>query len=321
KNDLVTRLSKYLNGPEDDLARKYIQMVKSDKEVDEPIEYPKLTIPLKNLTLNNFHIILNNLRNIGLFYPVSKHHETEIDCHPLIREHFADKLKAKYPALYQEANLALYEYYKAMPEKLYGKYLPTTLEEMEPLFMAVTYGCKAGKHQETLDDVYWERIDRKNDFYSTTQLGAFGSDLACLSNFFENLWEKPVENMNESDKATVLSWVGFRLRALGRLIESVEPMMASLKLSIINKNWKSSGINASNISQFYLISGNVGNAVKYGQQSVEYADKSEDNFEKESNRTYYATALHQAGEFSLSNNLFVEAELMQQKSRPEFQYL
>src|SRR6185436_7827431 len=88
-----------------------------------------------------------------------------------------------------------------------------------------------------------------------------------------------------------------------------------------NKNWKSSGINASNISQFYLISGNVGNAVKYGQQSVEYADKSEDNFEKESNRTYYATALHQAGEFSLSNNLFVEAELMQQKSRPEFQYL
>src|SRR6185436_4078369 len=288
KNDLVTRLSKYLNGPEDDLARKYIQMVKSDKEVDEPIEYPKLTIPLKNLTLNNFHIILNNLRNIGLFYPVSKHHETEIDCHPLIREHFADKLKAKYPALYQEANLALYEYYKAMPEKLYGKYLPTTLEEMEPLFMAVTYGCKAGKHQETLDDVYWERIDRKNDFYSTTQLGAFGSDLACLSNFFENLWEKPVENMNESDKATVLSWVGFRLRALGRLIESVEPMMASLKLSIINKNWKSSGINASNISQFYLISGNVGNAVKYGQQSVEYADKSEDNFEKESNRTYYA---------------------------------
>ncbi|HKR04442.1 MAG TPA: ATP-binding protein, partial [Bacteroidia bacterium] len=313
KNDLVTRLSEYLNGPDDDLARKYIQMVKSDKGVDEPIEYPKLTTPLKHLTLNNFHITLNNLRNVGLFYPASKHNETEIDSHPLIREHFADKLNAEYPELYRQANLTFYEYYKALPEKLYGKYLPDTLEEMEPLFMAVTHGCKAGIHQEVFYSVYWERIDRKNKFYSTNQLGAFGSDLACLSNFFENLWGKPVENITKSEKAMVLSWAGFRLHALGRLIEASEPMKASLQICIKQDEWKKAAANASNISQIYLTAGEVHNAVKYGQQAVEYADKSEDDFQKESKRCTYADALHQAGDYKQAASLFAEAETMQKK--------
>jgi len=59
------------------------------------------------------------------------------DVHPLVREYFGEKFRQLYLEEWRLAHNALYEYFKGLPEKLYGKYLPDTLEEMEPLFLAV----------------------------------------------------------------------------------------------------------------------------------------------------------------------------------------
>ncbi|MCP4691102.1 MAG: hypothetical protein GY859_23840, partial [Desulfobacterales bacterium] len=109
--------------------------------------------PLKNLSSSQWKFALENLRSLRLISERDESHsensEAPLDCHPLVREHFGQKLRDRHPKAWKEAHGRLYEYYKGLPEKE----LPDTLEEMEPLFAAVAHGCQAGRHQEALYDV------------------------------------------------------------------------------------------------------------------------------------------------------------------------
>ncbi len=260
---------------------------------------------------------INTLRGENLLADASKHRPDTLDCHPLIREHFGDMLQHQYPDIWQQAHGRLYTYYKQLPEKQ----LPDTLVEMEPLFAAVKHGCLSGQHQAAMDEVYYPRIKRKGEHYSTKKLGAFGADLSCLSHFFQRLWDKPAVNLTDDDKAVILSWAGFRLRAVGRLAEAAEPMKAGLEMLIEDKVWKSAAAAASNLSELYLTLGEVALALQYGEQSVSFADRSEDDFEMESDRTTHADALHQRGQHQAAEQLFSQAEAMQQKRQADFPYL
>jgi tetratricopeptide (TPR) repeat protein len=272
-----------------------------------------LTSELKDISKADWKFAIENLKNLGFL----QKEEKRLDCHPLIREYFGEKLQKENKKAWIKAHTVLYKYYKALPKKKQ----PDTIEEMEPLFAAVSHGCFAGKHEEALYDVYWERIRRGNDAYSVKKLGAFGADLACLSNFFESLWDIPASNLSENWKASFLNWAGFGLRALCRLHEAVQPMKAALELLIKAKNWKGAAINANNNSELLLVLGNVKEALKYAKNSVKFADKSGDDFEMESNRTTLADAFHHAGNIKEAEKLFIEAENMQKKRYPKYDYL
>ena len=141
--------------------------------------------------------------------PESEHRPDTLDAHPLVREHFGQQLREQHPDAWREGNNRLYEHYKmAAPE------LPDTLEEMAPLFAAVAYGCAAGRHQETLGEVYWRRILRGNEHFSWKMLGSFGAGLAALTSFFAATWRHPVEGLTEQATAFVLVQAGLYLRAL-----------------------------------------------------------------------------------------------------------
>ena len=252
-------------------------------------------------------LAINRLRSENLLAEESTHNPGTLDCHPLIREHFADKLETDNPTAWQAANGRLYAYYKNLPEKE----LPDTLAEMEPLFAAIRHGCLAGLHQEVMDNVYYKKVYREGDFYIVNQLGAFGADLSCLAHFFASLWDKPAANLTADDQAVVLSWAGFALRATGRLFEATEPMKAGLAMRVKDKLWKNAAIAASNLSQLYLTLGEVALAEDYGEQSVIFADRSEEDNHMESKRTTHADALHQAGKSEFAEQRFIEAETRQ----------
>jgi hypothetical protein len=65
------------------------------------------------------------LREKKLIAQKSKHEPDSLDCHPLIREHFSDKLRKDNPDAWKEAHSRLYEYYK-----IQAKERPDTIEEM-----------------------------------------------------------------------------------------------------------------------------------------------------------------------------------------------
>jgi len=218
----------------------------------------------------------------------SSHYWQGLDCHPLIREHFAEQLQHFNPKGYQAAHQRLYEYFKTVPEKQQ----PDTVQEMEPLFMAVAHGCKAGLHQQTIDEVYWPRILRKGDNYLVNKLGAFGADLACVAHFFQQTWDVLAEEVDDAVKPLVLNWAAYRLRGLGRLQEAVQPFEAVLNLVVKNKQYEHAAKSASNLSQLSLSIGQVDEAVEAGKQAVHYADLSEDENWQFVFRTTLADALY-----------------------------
>jgi tetratricopeptide (TPR) repeat protein len=239
-----------------------------------------------------------------------------LDAHPMVREHFGQQLQDEYPEAWRQGNNRLYEYFKgAAPE------YPDTLAEMAPLFAAVAHGCAAGRHQEALEEVYWGRISRRNDFYSTTKLGAFGADLAALSGFFDPSWRRPVAGLSENHQGYVSNVAGFCLRALGRLAEAAQPLQASLETATARNNLQNAAIAVSNLSELYLTLGDIAAAVETAQQSVELADRSGDAFTRMANRTVLADALHQAGRLEEAAAAFAAAEAMQKKRQPAYPLL
>ena len=271
-----------------------------------------LTSNLQKLPFDKRQFTLKRLRELRLLAEKDKDRPDTLDCHPLVREHFGEKFRQQNPAAWQEAHSRLYEYYKNLP----AKQLPDTLEEMEPLFAAVAHGCQAGRHQEALVDVFFERIYRRNEKYSVHKLGAFGADLSALSNFFEVLWSQPASGLIDDAKAAILNWAGFALRALGRLREAAQPMQASLNFDIENKRWQFAAIAAGNLSELYLTLGEVSQAVASARQSVDFADRSGDGFQKWSKRKDFGNALFQSGKLSEAEIVFREAEAMLKEDDP-----
>jgi len=158
--------------------------------------------------------------------------------------------------------------------------------------MAVAHGCKAGLHQQAIDEVYWPRILREGKNYLVKKLGAFGADLACVAHFFQQTWDVPAQGLNEAFKAGVLNWAGSRLRGLGRLQEAVQPFEAGFHLSKLSDDYRGAASDASNLSELLLSLGQVDKAVEAGEQAVYYADLSEDENLQFAFRTTLADALY-----------------------------
>ncbi len=275
-----------------------------------------LTDKIQDLSSADWEYAVSNLRDLRLLAAADEGSPDTLDCHPLLREHFGEQLHTSNPKAWREAHSQLYEYYKT-----HAKELPDTLEEMTPLFAAVAHGCQAGRHQDAFW-VYYGQIQRGGDVnYCCAQLGAVGADLAALSGFFDPPWRKPVTNLREDMQAGVLGFSGFRLRALGRLAEAVQPTQACLEAFLAQENWQQAARAASNLSELYLTLGDLAQALNYAQQSVELADRSGNATERISDRTTLADALHQAGRVSEAEGAFREAEEMQKKIEPRFSIL
>jgi tetratricopeptide (TPR) repeat protein len=276
---------------------------------------PGLTESLftKALSQEDWQTAVTTLRDHGLLLAADAREPETLDAHPLVRACLASELESLRPSAWQEGNRRLYEHLRqAAPD------VPDTLEAMLPLYAAVVHGCRAGLQQEAMDEIYRRRILRGEEFYSTTRLGAFGSELTALAGFFDHPWSQPSANLTAADQAFVLTEAAFVLRALGRLTEAVEPMQASLEAGITQKDWRSAAIRANNLTELILTLGDVPRALVLGEQSVELADRSGDAARKMISRTTRADILHQRGRWEESAATFCDAEALQEAWEPQY---
>ncbi len=280
----------------------------------EPID--SLTERLHTLSDEDWVEALDTLHGLRLIAAADAA-DALLDCHPLVREYFGERLSAERPDTWKAAHDRLYEYYKALQDKD----LPDTVEEMAPLFQALTHACHAGRHQEALEEIYRRRIQRGSEFYSTKKLGVFGADLSALAGFFEPPWKRPVDALTEAAQAFVLNSAAFRLRALGHLAEAVEPMKAGLEAHVALKDWKNAAQVAENLSELLLTLGRVAQAVDYAEQSVRYADDSGEWKHRVAQRTAFGDALHQAGRLAEATGAFRDAEAMLDEMQPKHSLL
>lgn len=302
----------------------------SEAEVDALLDDPAidgLTDGLIGLTESKRLLALKRLREAGLLLPKDDNAPGILDAHPLVREHFGERLRTENEDAWKAGHGRLFDYLTGQGCK---KRHPDTLEEMAPLYAAIPHGCKAGRQQDALDDVFFRRIRRGDEGYSMHKLGAVGSDLAALANFFDEPWSGPAAVFDQNNHGWLLNNAAFCLRASGRLGEAIAATQASLEathsLALTAKenheyHWRQAAIAASSLSQLLLESGHTGEAVASAEQSVEHADRSGDAFLRIACRAELADALHQSGRTDDARRLFEAAEDMQKERQREFSLL
>ncbi|MEM6456226.1 MAG: hypothetical protein AAF772_14110, partial [Acidobacteriota bacterium] len=269
-----------------------------------------LTEVLVDLPESRWKRALTRLRRVGLLLGGA---DGELDAHPLVRTHAAARLEETMPEAWRAGHLRLYGHLTSSTE-----HQPDTAEGLLPLYQAVVHGCRAGRVQEACDDVYWKRINRGSEFYSTNKLGLFGSDLTAVTAFFEKPFTRPHGSLTAADQAFLLNQAGFHLRALGRLDESEAPMRVTLEINEENEKWNNAAVVAGNLSELNVTLGALDQALADAERSVELADRSGDAFMRMANHTKLADAHHQRGEVAAALALFEEAEAMQAEWQPSY---
>ncbi len=144
----------------------------------EPV-VPGLTDALVGVDGRAWKKAVAKLGRVGLLE--EQEQDKGLDAHPLVREHFGEQLKEEQPEAWREGHRRLYEHLKNK-----ARPLPDTIEEMAPLYAAVVHGCRAGENQAVFDEIYNARIERGQERFNEERLGAFSSELAFLSAFFES---------------------------------------------------------------------------------------------------------------------------------------
>jgi tetratricopeptide (TPR) repeat protein len=243
-----------------------------------------------------------------------------LDAHPLVREHFGEQLRREQPEAWREGHGRLYEHLRDTAKKL-----PDTIEEMAPLYAAVVHGCRAGKNQEAFVEVYTARIQRRDEHFfnhfNKDKLGAFSSDVAVLSAFFDPPWAQLAPGLSEPTQAEVLGIAGFALGVFGRLSEAARLLQISLERYDAQGDWTNASLVAFNITQNCQASGELGTALLQGRKSVELADKSASALWCVLTRATLAAALHATGLREQARTLFEEAERMQKERSPAYPLL
>jgi tetratricopeptide (TPR) repeat protein len=288
---------------------------------DKPI-IDDLTTMLVNLDDVAWRAAVTRLREVRLLDPEDPSAPDALDAHPLVREWFGNRLKRVNEIAWKAAHSRLYEHLRDTTRE--GK--APTLEDLAPLYQSIVHGCSAGRHQEVIGELYIDRICRRRsdhsvEFYSTTKLGAFGSDLSAVSWFFEKPFETPIGTLSAEKQSWVLSGAAYCLNALGRFADAIPALRSSLERDVEAENWGNASIDASNLSEAELRAGEVASAVQTAKQSVEYADRSGDEFEMMAHRTRYGDALHAAGQRKEAANLFADAERRQIDRQPHYPLL
>jgi len=271
-----------------------------------------LTEPLLGLSNPQWNLAVSRLAAGGL----ASAEGAALDAHPLVREYFGRQLRTKNPEAWRAAHGRLFEHLRDTTKP----HQPGTLEGLQPLYQAVAHGCHARRHEEARR-IYQDRIQRREQVFSTKKLGAIGADLGAVACFFDSPWRRLSPVLSEAAQGWLLNEAAFRLRALGRLTEALEPLRAGLEIGILQENWSSAARRACNLSELELTLGDLPAGLRDATQSVTFADRSGDAFLRMGLRTTLANALHQAGRRTASQALYREAEQIQAERQPEYPQL
>jgi hypothetical protein len=281
---------------------------------------PDLTEPVARISEVNRNLAITRLEKAKLL-TVNRDKAgalLALDAHPLLREYFAKAIREQHPEAWRAAHRRLYEHLCATTT---DKKKQPTLEDLQPLYQAVSHGCHAGMQEEACDKIYRDRIQRGEEFYSWKKLGAHGSNLGAVACFFEPPWSRVSPTLTVPFQSWLLNEAANYLRGLGRLTEALEATRAALAMSVEREVWINAARAASNLSELEVTRGEAALAVVDAELGVTYAERTGNAIQRIINRATHADALHQAGRRGEAAARFREAEEMQAGRQPEYPLL
>jgi hypothetical protein len=261
---------------------------------------------------------VTRLRGLRLLLRLNPNAPEALDAHPLVREWFGERLRQANKAAWREAHARLYEHLRDTTRE--GE--EPTLIDLAPLYQAIAHGCRAGRHQDALDQVYVHRICRGDEFYASSKLGGVGvtSNLAAISCFFDPPYEALAGGLIDK-RQPVMNEAAIYLRAQGRLTDALPVQRALLLADEQANNWLGASIAARNLSESELAVGDISGAARHAATAVEYAKRASNEMWGVLALSSYGTALHMAGRRAEAFELFAGAEHRQRQLQPDYPLL
>jgi tetratricopeptide (TPR) repeat protein len=266
------------------------------------------------------------LREMGLLNGVMPDQPRALDAHPLVRQHFRDKLLE--PAMrhvWLAGNQTLYTHYRDS-----APYQPEDVRGMGRLYSAVTHGCAADLHQQVYNDVLLPRIwrDRRTS-YSTRHLGLTGADLVALANYFGTRWTTLLERgLDAPTRVLVRTNAGVRLRQLGRLIEAMSCFGAVVReidgATASSQESEDGSYAAAQSCELLVIAGKLtgpDEALVTGERAIRYADRGEAAYFRMHARSSLAEVHSTLGDVERASELFREAREIDARDHPNPPFL
>ena len=266
------------------------------------------------------------LREVRLLAPPDPAAPEALDAHPLVREWFGERQRQANEAAWKVAHGRLYEHLRDTTKE--GE--TPTLSDLAPLYQAIAHGCRAGRHQEALDRIstgtgsaaaegrWWDRI-----LFATTSSAPSaatwrrspGSSTSPSRCRFRRSVRQIKLGCSASRRFRCARGVGSprHCRPLRAGSESMEV--------VGGRDWRNAAIATSNLSESELLVGAVAAAFANAQQSIDYADRSGDDFQMIGKRTTHADALLAAGRRDEATRWFADAEQRQQTRQPDYPLL
>jgi hypothetical protein len=279
-----------------------------------------LTEAIVGLDEGEWRRAVARLREAKLLSPVDLAAPEALDAHPLVREWFGERSKLEKDGAWKSAHVRLFEH---LCDTTREKNTPT-LEDIAPLYQAVAHGCKGGQYVEAFK-VYHDRICRNaggaNVFYAATVLCAFGSNLAAISNFFEQPYAEPLTSLQANLKPWILNEAASCLIAQSRFSEADAALRAAAKMYERMEMWTHAAVVEGNLTELELLLGNVAQARLIGAKAVEDSDRGDLGFVQMSTRAIFARVLDASGQFTHAKQLFTDAERRQSEQQPAYPLL
>lgn len=261
-----------------------------------------LTESVVGLSELGWERVLARLQELRLVSRHSAVPEPELDAHPILREHFGDMLRRELPNAWTRGNARLYRHLVRE-----GRKFSVTLEQLEPMYMAVAFGCAAGLHSEALDSVFHRRIQREDESHSSNYFSAHSANLASLSAFFAERWVSPISGLSIRERSYVLNEAGLALRALGRLTEAKYALRGALDADCARSNWRDAAIACGNLAEVYVLLGELPAALETADAGLAYAERGGHPDQDMNLWAMRGDVLHQLGRVSDANGAFLRA--------------
>ena len=205
----------------------------------------------------------------------------------------------------------------------FERFLPSSAVGMEPLYSAIRHGCRANRHNEAWDEVYFPRISRCNENFSTSALGLYGQDLEALANFFDSSFITPHPSFCSSKHEILLNFSAYCLRVTGRYDDSSLAFMAAAQLSEQERDYQAAATNMGNLSEVLIAMGNLiedseGSlgAVQIAERSLKLALRHGTEKLRQDATGWIASSLFAAGRIDDAESYFKKSEAFL-RSQPE----
>ena len=251
--------------------------------------------------------VFRQLRHSSLIMEYEVNNTNYLDTHPIIREYFSKQLIEQFPIAYREGHDKLYYYFSNC-----GKECTDSITQMNLCFRAVYHGCLAEKYEEVYDSIYLPYMKQGEMIYDARILGGNSTNLDAISGFFIKPWTELRGKFDDYQKAAIYAEASFALRSNGFIVESIIPLEKAFDIEKRILNYEEAAMDAGNLSELYLVIGKVEEALKYAEEGIKIAEKSNKVW-----RHYWvqiakkADILSKNGKFDFSIAFFGQAESVQ----------